>query len=887
MSNKEAGVLTRFFERRALDEISGAGLIARGFYNFDTATGVTVSPLRALQASAVFACTRVLAEGLAMLPLHEYRRVARGREIAGDHYLYPLLHDLPNPEMTSYSLRELAMTHLCLRGNAIHYLDTNAAGEWTGIWPINPDLVTLLREAGTNRLFYGVELPERFGREYRIVPMERIWHVHGLSQNGLWGLSPIGIAAQSIGMALATEEYGARFFGNGAQPGFILKHPGRLKDDAYERLKLAWEKRHHGLENAHKLAILEDGMDVAKIGVSPEEAQFLETRKFQATEIARFFRVPPHMIADLDRATFSNIEQMSLEFVMYSLMPWMVRFEQEIYRSLLTPSERKTYFVKFQVDALLRGDLQTRYAAYAQGIQWGWLSINDVLELEDRNQVDNGNLHLAPLNMAPIDQLAGGAMDTTTDTGKLRALAVLARQLELRLRDGQSRPALPGPDRRAAPAGHTTAMVAFTLGGADAQQLAGALADLPEGAQAIAADQMHLTLAFLGETGAAGMDREQLTQAVRDFAAQRGPIAGRINGLGRFLGTEDGSDALYASFDALDLAAFRTDLVSALESAGFDLASAHGFVPHITLAYLPAEAATPRMDLPGLELSFGALDVYWNDAVTALPLGTGAARAMPPETRRGLPADVEQRAKKSAQARHRLANSYKRVIRTVAERVVRRESQDIQAQAKKAFAGRAFGDFTTWLAGFYRDHTQFIYRQMLPVLTAYGDLVADQAAEEIAWKPDPEQLDRFIRAYTNSYAARHAAINQDKLLTVLQRAQADGSDPLTALQAELDGWETDQPSTIADRESTRANNAVATTIYVMSGMVSVLRWVAFGESCPYCTSLDGSIVGIDENFLAKNQDFQPDGADRPLRNAHDVKHAPAHDGCDCQVVAGG
>lgn len=884
-------MLTRFFERRELRELNehnASGLLGRGLLNTDTASGIHISPLRALQSSAVFACTRVLSEGLAMLPLHEYQRVARGREMATGHYLYPLLHDLPNPEMTSYSLRELNMTHLCLRGNAINYLDANAAGEWSGIWPINPDTVSALREQGSNRLFYGIELPERFGREYRIVPAERIWHIHGPSTDGYWGLTPIALAAQAIGMALATEEYGARFFGNGAQPGFVLKHPGKLKDDAYKRLKEAWEKRHMGLDNAHKVAILEEGMDVAKLGVSPEEAQFLETRKFQATEIARFFRVPPHMIADLDRATFTNIEQMSLEFVVYTLMPWLTRFEQEIHRSLLTPAERKVYFVKFQLDALLRGDIQTRYAAYAQATQNGWMSINDVLELEDRNLIEEGDEHLVQLSMVPIDQLTSGALDASSETAQPRSLAQIASQVEARLRLARGKThAVPAPLMRAALTGpYTTAMVAFTLPGADAASLAESLSSLPAEVAPQPADQMHLTLAYLGETGATGMDQARLLAAVQDFARQQAPLRGTINGFGRFLGTEDGTDVLYASFDALDLAAFRTALAEALEASGCPLASVHGFVPHITLAYLPAGAPTPAIDLPALDLTFDRVDVYWDEQVTAIPLGVPVVAALS-ETRRGLPADLEQRSRKSAQARHRLQRSYRRVIRTVAERVVRRESQDILTQARKAFTSRGYGDFSTWLASFYQEHQQFISRQMLPVMTAYAELVADQAGEEIGWQADPAQLDRFVRAYTNSYADRHAAINQEKLRKLLERAQATGQDPLEALKAELEAWESDEPETIADRESVRANNAVATTVYAMSGLVRVLKWVSLGESCPYCQSLNGRTVGIDQVFLSKDEDYQPDGAERPLRNGHDVKHAPAHDGCDCQVVAGG
>jgi hypothetical protein len=252
-----------------------------------------------------------------------------------------------------------------------------------------------------------------------------------------------------------------------------------------------------------------------------------------------------------------------------------------------------------------------------------------------------------------------------------------------------------------------------------------------------------------------------------------------------------------------------------------------------------------------------------------------------------LPADLEQRSKKSAQARHRMANAYRRVIRPVAERIARRESQDIFAQAKKSFGGRGYSDFSTWLSSFYGQHEDYVRKQMLPVISAYADLVADQADDEIGYQHSSEDLDRFVRAYVNEYARRHRAISEDRIRALLAKAQTDGKDALEMLQASLESWEDHDPETIANRESVRANNAVATTIYAMSGMVRVLKWVSFGESCPYCQSLDGTTVGIDEVFLSKGQNYQPDGADRPLRSGHDVRHAPAHDGCDCQVVAGG
>jgi hypothetical protein len=223
---------------------------------------------------------------------------------------------------------------------------------------------------------------------------------------------------------MAAERYGATVFGNGAVPGGVLRHPGELSDKAYDRLVASWAERHQGLSNAQRLAILEEGMEYVKIGIPPEDAQFLETRKYQRSEIAAIFRVPLHMIGDLERATFSNIEHQSVEFLTNSLAPWLRRREQRYNRSLLVGTERQRYFVEYLVDALLRGDTQTRYAAYAIGRQWGWLSVNDIRARENMNPVDGGEEYLVPMNMAPAGEL--DAPDGSRDV-RARTLDELGR----------------------------------------------------------------------------------------------------------------------------------------------------------------------------------------------------------------------------------------------------------------------------------------------------------------------------------------------------------------------------------------------------------------------------------------------------------------------------
>jgi HK97 family phage portal protein len=401
------GILKSMFEQRALDENSGWGLInrLRDGVSTQTIAGVAVSELTSLRSSAVFGCVRILAETVASLPLPVYERLPNGgKRAAPGHPLYPVLHDLPNPEMTSFNLRETLIGHAALWGNAYCEIVSDGAGNVRELWPFRPDRMQVLRNS-KGELVYVYSSQKNGNRAY---PAENIFHLRGLGLNGLMGLSMIKLAAQSIGLSLATEQYGAAFFGNGAIPGGVLQHPAKLDDPAYDRLKESWEDRHQGSDRAKRVAILEEGMTYQSIGIPPEDAQFLETRKFQVTEIARIYRVPPHMLADLERASFANIEHQGIEFVTHTIRPWLVNFEQESYRSLFTKPERKRYLAEFNVDGLLRGDIASRYQAYAVGRQNGWLSANDVRRRENLNPIDDGDVYLVPLNMIPANQVGDG-----------------------------------------------------------------------------------------------------------------------------------------------------------------------------------------------------------------------------------------------------------------------------------------------------------------------------------------------------------------------------------------------------------------------------------------------------------------------------------------------
>jgi HK97 family phage portal protein len=404
--------LSKFIERRtvSLDAKIRAFLLGEDL-GIQSNAGVNISEYNAMTSTAVYACVRVLSETIASLPLPLYRRLERGKEKATYHPLYFLLHDMPNPDMTSFTFRETLMSHLLLWGNAYAQVIRDGKGNISELWPLLPDRMSVERDLISGQLVYKYS---KDGQQI-LLKQEEVLHIPGLGFDGIKGYSPIHMAREAVGLALATEEFGSRFFANGARPGGILEHPGVVKDP--EKLRKSWEEVYKGVKNFHKIAVLEEGMKYHEIGIPPEDAQFLETRKFQLNEICRIFRVPPHLVGDLERATFSNIEHQSIEFVVHAVRPWLVRWEQAITKCLLREGERKMYFPKFTVDGLLRRDFKARMEGYAIGRQNGWLSANDIRELEDMNPIpeeQGGDIYLVNGNMIPAKSAGekkGGEMD--------------------------------------------------------------------------------------------------------------------------------------------------------------------------------------------------------------------------------------------------------------------------------------------------------------------------------------------------------------------------------------------------------------------------------------------------------------------------------------------
>jgi HK97 family phage portal protein len=350
---------------------------------------VTVNEKTAMNFSAVWASVRILSETIGSLPLHVYQLDGGIRRVSDTHPTAELLNR-PNGMMTPMVMKETMMAHLCLHGNAYIAIERNNAGKPVKLIPIHPSRVTVTVEDG-EKVFI-VDERETY------LDFEMI-HIPGLSFDGIQGISPIAAARDTFGLGLAANKFGKAFFENGANVGATLKHPGRLSDDAYKRLKNSWESRYSGLGNSHKTAILEEGMTVEKTIIPPDQAQFLQTRRFQVEEVARWFLIPPHMLGDLSQSsTRANIEEQGIAFVRNTIRPWAVRIEEEFNSKLLGRGD-KSYFIQFNIDGLLRGDLSSRYKAYAVARQWGWMSVNDIRAKENLNPLDNGDIYLTPLNM--------------------------------------------------------------------------------------------------------------------------------------------------------------------------------------------------------------------------------------------------------------------------------------------------------------------------------------------------------------------------------------------------------------------------------------------------------------------------------------------------------
>ena len=369
---------------------------------FGNFTGKSVDSNSALGLSAVWGCTKVLSESIASLPLNIYERMADGdRLLADTHRLYFLLHNQPSKLYTSYTFIEYLVKSICLNGNGYAVINRDRNANIVSFTCINPTDVKIIQEYGS--LYYNIKGYDE------LIPAEDIIHVKNLTNDGILGMSPIQYAAESLGWGIALQTYGNTYFGNGGMPSGTLESDKVLTTEAVERLRQSWDKAYGGVDNANKVAVLEEGIQFKPVSISNESAQFLASRQWSISEIARWYRVPPHLIQDLSKSSFNNIEMQSMEFIQYTLTPLLKRFEQEFNSKVFKVNERNRFYVEFNVNGLLRGDAKTRADLYTKAIQWGWMSINEVRRKENLNAIPDGDEHLVPMNMTNLDA------DTTTE----------------------------------------------------------------------------------------------------------------------------------------------------------------------------------------------------------------------------------------------------------------------------------------------------------------------------------------------------------------------------------------------------------------------------------------------------------------------------------------
>lgn len=548
-----------------------------------TAANVSVTPERSLQIGAVYSCVALLSEAVAGLPVNQFERRQDRRIPVADSPILRLVRDEPNPNIDAAELWRTVMGWELLRGTGYTYIERNGSGMPVGLWPLATTSVEPKRMmTGTRRgqFVYVATIDEDNFAPLRnddgIIQPEDMLVYRAFNLGTAEGLSPIGLARQSIGISFAAQQYMGGFYARDAAPGSHLEVEGELTDEQYERLEKQWTSLHAGWENSHRLAILEGGAKWASASLSPKDAEFIATQEFTRGEIASIYGVPPHMIGDTEKSTSwgSGIAEQGIGFVTYSLRRWTNRLER-VTRRLFTPAERVNQRWRWDVDGLMQGDLKARYEAYAQGRQWGWLSVNDVKAKEDEQPIEGGDVYLQPLNMVP----AG----TTPATGARARRAA--------------------PVRRAVPVLPDDAtMVALYPPAAVAEALA------VDGG--LAPGDLHVTLAYLG----AGLNDEQLAEAeaIVESVALRWPeLAGQFGGLGQFPAGDDGVP-VFVPVDVAFLSEVRDELVEHLQAAGVPVATEHGFTPHMTLTYLgegdqlPAAAPATPVGFPGISLVVGA-----------------------------------------------------------------------------------------------------------------------------------------------------------------------------------------------------------------------------------------------------------------------------------------
>ncbi|PNQ81952.1 phage portal protein [Paenibacillus sp. F4] len=410
----------RFWERRSDDSVSTWTKPTRWFLDWlggrETSSGERVSNSNAIKNSNIYTVASVLGGDIGKLPVQVFRK--RGGKIAKDpdHPVAYLLGTRSNPFMSAYTFKELAMVHLVTWGNFYSYIEWDEVGMPKALWPLNPAQTDVSVDWATHEIWYLTTLPSG---EQRKIPMQDVLHLKLLSTTGLKGMTPIAALREKLGTQNAMEKFSSKFYKNGTSIGGVLKTDQKLDTPAKDRTREEWNKLYTGLDKAHRIAVLDAGLDYQSIGMPLKDAEFIETQKFGISEVAKLYKVPPHKLGLLDKATFSNIEHQSIEYLKNTLQPHITNWEQEINFKLFTRNglRDKGRYAKFNVTSELRGDSTSRAAFYKEMIQMGVYTINEVRELEERDNIgDMGDKHLIPLNWTTLDKLE--QVQTGTDPGK-------------------------------------------------------------------------------------------------------------------------------------------------------------------------------------------------------------------------------------------------------------------------------------------------------------------------------------------------------------------------------------------------------------------------------------------------------------------------------------
>lgn len=640
----------------------------------DSKAGARVNEVAAVQVTAVFACVRLLGQVLASLPLHTYRRTVTGKEKAREHPLYFVLHTLWNKECTSYTGRLIMMVNLLLTGNAYAEIVRNRAGNVVGLWPIPSNRVMPRRNPKTQEIFY--EIYTMDGKT-RFLYQEQVLHIQWVGAGNFDSFKPIVLAREAIGLSLAAEEFGSRFFSAGANASGIAEYPGKLSDEAYERFKKTFTEKYTGLSKGQRVMFLEQGLKFTKLTINPNEAQALETRRYQTEEIARFYGVPLHLLQEHTKSTSwgTGLEEMNIGFVIFSLRPYLVCWEQEFTRSIFIGSERQVYYSEFSVEGLLRGDTKARAEFYTAMFNIGVYSQNDIRAKENDNPFEGGDKHWVPLNMVSIED---------------------------------------------------------------------------------------------GAPSAAGGDNSN---------------------------------------------------------------------------------------------------------------GDGDGRSRPPD---------QQRTKKQvgyAKAKLKAAESYRRLFKDAAGRVVKREKSQVLDKARKTLTERSQSEFITWLEEYYRNAPEWMKKMLMPALMTYTETIQALAAEEVNLKAGmTPELEKWMDGYLDIWARDYTRSSLNQILDVIRGANEEGLETLVEIETRLDEWEEKRPGKVAGKEIIAAAGVISKFVYAEAG-IRYLRWINAGASpCPFCRELDGKVVGIDQSFLGKNDVL--DSEDGIMSINKPAFHPPLHDGCKCVIIAG-